>query len=206
MPGSVVLRAAGVPHSNYVGPREARTLLVDVGPGRLTRLQRVLSVRLAIYSFDFLLGEIGRNIAAELTAGDESAAESIKWYARLVAARSSRLLAEQPRKPPPAWFLEAFAIAQTKTGNDLSVARLASQVGVHPATLTAVFREHHGTTTREFLTSMQLRRAARRLVESDAGIDQIALDCGFCDQAHLGRQFKRRYGVTPAAYRRGRRV
>lgn len=204
-PGSVVLRAPGVLHSNYVGPCEARTLLVDFGSRWFASLQRALSIRLAIYSFDFVLGEIGREVAAELVGGDEPPSKAIKRYAGLLAARSSDLLAEPLSKAPPAWFLQALAIARAESARNLSVARLALRLGVHPATLTGAFREHRRTTTKAFLMALRLRRAARGLAESEAGIDQIALDCGFCDQAHLGRHFKRRYGVTPAAYRRCRR-
>jgi transcriptional regulator GlxA family with amidase domain len=29
----------------------------------------------------------------------------------------------------------------------------------------------------------------------------VAATCGFADQSHLGRWFRRAYGLTPAAYR-----
>ena len=33
-------------------------------------------------------------------------------------------------------------------------------------------------------------------------VDQIAEQCGFADQSHLGRWFKRTHGITPARFRR----
>jgi AraC-like DNA-binding protein len=30
---------------------------------------------------------------------------------------------------------------------------------------------------------------------------EVALACGFCDQSHLSRAFKRRIGSAPGAYR-----
>ncbi|MBQ9527656.1 MAG: helix-turn-helix transcriptional regulator, partial [Fretibacterium sp.] len=33
-------------------------------------------------------------------------------------------------------------------------------------------------------------------------LTDIALDCGFCDSNYLTRQFSKRYGITPARYRR----
>jgi len=37
-------------------------------------------------------------------------------------------------------------------------------------------------------------------------LSQLALDCGFTDQPHLTRLFRRIVGITPAAWRRLRRV
>jgi transcriptional regulator GlxA family with amidase domain len=185
-----------------VGSREARTLLVDFGSKRFANLQRALSIRPAVYSFDYVLGELGREVAAEVVRGDQSAAESMKCYTELLSARASRLLEKSPRTEPPAWLSRALAIARAENGRGLSVSRLASKLGIHPTTLTAAFREYQGTTTKAFLTGLRLQHAARELAQSGAGIDEIALDCGFCDQAHLGRHFKRRYGMTPATYRR----
>jgi AraC-like DNA-binding protein len=41
---------------------------------------------------------------------------------------------------------------------------------------------------------------------TDDPLSQIALDGGFTDQPHLTRLFRRIVGVTPAAWRRLRRV
>jgi AraC-like DNA-binding protein len=31
----------------------------------------------------------------------------------------------------------------------------------------------------------------------------VAITCGFADQSHLGRWFRRAYGMTPSVYRTG---
>jgi AraC-like DNA-binding protein len=201
-PGSIVLRAPAVPHSNWVGSREAKTLLIDFDSNRFAKLRRALLTRPAVYSFDYALGELGREVAAEVVRGDQCAPESMKCYTALLSARSSRLLAESTQTGPPAWFSRALAMARAEGGRGLSVSGLASKLGIHPATLTGAFRQHQGMTTRAFLTGLRVQHAARELAQSGASLDEIALDCGFCDQAHLGRHFKRRYGMTPAAYRR----
>ena len=33
-------------------------------------------------------------------------------------------------------------------------------------------------------------------------MSQVALDCGFADQSHFSRLFRRKVGLTPAQYRR----
>ncbi len=56
-----------------------------------------------------------------------------------------------------------------------------------------------------FLRRARVEEAARRLAEGAAPLAQIALECGFCDQSHLSRTFKRLMGLTPGAWRRASR-
>ncbi len=192
-------------HWNRVGPRAARTLLVDFGPRRFRALYDTASASPAVYGFDFLLAEIARDTAVGLESCDETAFLAVEAFPPLLALRLAHVLREPARGSPPEWFLGALAAVEGSTSQVARAAQLALRVGVHPATLRKAFRRYRGVSPEAFLMSVRLRRAARRLAETDAGIAVIALDEGFCDQAHLGRHFKRFFGVTPAAFRRAKR-
>jgi AraC-like DNA-binding protein len=45
--------------------------------------------------------------------------------------------------------------------------------------------------------------AARRVLRQGLPLAQVAAESGFSDQSHLGRVFRRLFGVTPGAYRSG---
>jgi transcriptional regulator GlxA family with amidase domain len=47
--------------------------------------------------------------------------------------------------------------------------------------------------------------AAQLMLASREPLSEIALKCGFHDQAHLSKQFRQLTGETPAAWRRLRR-
>ncbi len=49
---------------------------------------------------------------------------------------------------------------------------------------------------------LPVERVARLLLRPRSSIGEIALECGFSSHAHLCREFKAHYGVTPSRYRR----
>lgn len=64
------------------------------------------------------------------------------------------------------------------------------------------FEDDLGQTPNAVLMRVRLEKAVRRLRETDEKIEAIALSCGFGNRTHLHRQFTRRFGVTPASYRK----
>jgi AraC family transcriptional regulator len=63
-----------------------------------------------------------------------------------------------------------------------------------------------GVTPHAFVLQRRLELAAQYMLETDARLSDIALSCGFTDQAHLCKQFRHATGHTPAAWRRARRL
>ncbi|WP_239377248.1 helix-turn-helix domain-containing protein [Frankia sp. Cj5] len=83
----------------------------------------------------------------------------------------------------------------------ISLAELAACVALSPYHFARQFRVAHGCSPHEFLLQQRIEHAQRLLSRSRMPIRDIALDCGFCDQSHLTRVFKRHLGVTPRQYR-----
>jgi AraC family transcriptional regulator len=63
-----------------------------------------------------------------------------------------------------------------------------------------------GVTPHAFVIQRRLELATQYMSETDACLSDIALSCGFADQAHLCKQFRQATGHTPAAWRRARRT
>ncbi len=83
----------------------------------------------------------------------------------------------------------------------LNLTRVARLAGVHPATANRAFRNVLGISVMEYLTRYRLARAMQRLAETDDGILEIALDCGFGSNSRFYDIFKRRTGTTPRQFR-----
>lgn len=83
----------------------------------------------------------------------------------------------------------------------LTLATLAGFAGVHPTTANRAFRDVLGISVMEYLTRYRLARAMQRLAETEDGVLDIALDCGFGSSARFYQIFKDRSGKTPREFR-----
>ena len=64
-----------------------------------------------------------------------------------------------------------------------------------------VFQSVAGLTPHQYVVRTRLREAARRLLNQDGKVLDIALDCGFGDISNFNRAFRSEFGVSPRVYR-----
>ncbi|HEY4305073.1 MAG TPA: AraC family transcriptional regulator [Gemmatimonadaceae bacterium] len=81
----------------------------------------------------------------------------------------------------------------------IKLATLAAVCGTSPFHLVRSFTEVASMPPHAYLTQIRANRARALLVSGEA-LSGVAYRCGFCDQSHLTRTFKRLFGVTPGAY------
>ena len=86
--------------------------------------------------------------------------------------------------------------------SDVGLEELAEVAGLSRAHLIRAFRKEYHITPHAFLTDRRVQ-VARRLLRQGRMPADIALECGFADQAHFTRHFKARTGVTPGQFRTG---
>ena len=87
-----------------------------------------------------------------------------------------------------------------------TVTALASELGMHRVVLHRAFKRAYGESLRDDVARGRLAAAAKLLTASDESLAGIAVSCGYFDQSHFCRQFKRYTGMAPSAYRRAFRV
>ena len=112
--------------------------------------------------------------------------------------------AAQGRSLPPATLarLREQCLAQLDT--PITVAMLADWSGLPVGEFCRQLRGRTGTTPHRFVLDLRLTRAADLLGQRHPPIADVASLCGFFDQAHLTQAFSRRFGTSPARYRRER--
>ncbi|OLP58560.1 AraC family transcriptional regulator [Xaviernesmea oryzae] len=108
----------------------------------------------------------------------------------------------------PAGGAEPKAVARARDyiaahfTEEIGLEALAEVAGLSRAHLIRAFRRHYYITPHAYQTDLRIR-FARQLLRQGKPPLEVALACGFADQAHLTRHFKARTGLTPAVYRAG---
>jgi len=82
----------------------------------------------------------------------------------------------------------------------LTLTTLATTLRRQSAYLGRLFREEIGVTVHEYITRARMMFGASQ-VRSGVKIEAVALDLGYRSKKNFYRQFKRRFGMTPEAYR-----
>ncbi len=126
-------------------------------------------------ALDALLGKLARHLA---------------WRPRLTA---------DPRLPTVA--LRARDYLHAHMDQDLGLDDLARATGVDRFRLSRAFKAAFGLAPHAYLVQLRLAKA-RRLLAAGQPPALVAMSLGFADQSHMGRWFRRAYGLTPAHYRR----
>ena len=84
----------------------------------------------------------------------------------------------------------------------VTLAELSAVAGLSPFRLTRVFKAATGLPPHAYQVQLRVTQAQEGL-RAGRPIAEVALDCGFADQSHLTRVFKRSLGFTPGRFRKG---
>lgn len=202
-PGSVLVCPAEIPHAQEFGALGAHKLILEpsmLGLGEIcARLGQKETLRaLRMEAID--LRVLGQKMADELDHPDPVSdlalqGLSYQFVAALVRGR------EYPQAALPRSLGRALEVLNHQLGQRLDLLTLAQLADTTPDRLDRQFRLHLGVSAAQYYRKLKIQKAARDLAKTKKPICDIALECGFSDQAHLNRTFRLVMGMTPGAYR-----
>lgn len=96
--------------------------------------------------------------------------------------------------------VQAYVAADLHGRVSLSLA--ARHARLSPGYFSRCFRRSFGVTFSRFVARQRVERAQDLMTRGRGKLCQIALACGFADQAHFTRTFGNLTGCTPARWRR----
>ncbi|MEC3766454.1 AraC family transcriptional regulator [Cupriavidus sp. SS-3] len=143
----------------------------------------------------------------ELRNGNPHGALIGETYARLVAAHIVTCYGKGPRG---SGRIPALTIARMKWLDEyieahlthrITLEALARQAGLSPYYFTRVFKDATGLPPYRYVLHKRIEYACATLRRDELSIEDVALACGFGDNAQFTKQFKKICGVTPSAYR-----
>ncbi len=118
-----------------------------------------------------------------------------------------------PERTHPAAPSDSRGLApwQTRKVKEFIEASLGSTIRIRDCATTAhlsasyfshAFKATFGTTVCHYIRHRRIERAKRFMLMSEQPLAQIAIACGFADQAHYCRVFREVVGQSPNAWRR----
>jgi AraC family transcriptional regulator len=95
----------------------------------------------------------------------------------------------------------AMALSAVRLEDSVTLSTLAAHAGLSPFHLHRVFSAAARETPKQFGLRVRLSQAAALLLTGRQPVLRIALSCGFRSHEVFTRAFRRRFGMTPSAYR-----
>ena len=106
----------------------------------------------------------------------------------------------------PAKLKRVIEFIEANLHESIGLDDLAQAAGLSPNHFLRVFKLATGETPYHFLRARRLERARRLLAEGPMPLAELALECGFANQAHFTAAFSREIGISPGRYRRAVRA
>lgn len=88
-------------------------------------------------------------------------------------------------------------------GQEIRLSDLATQLDMSQFHFSRCFKQSMGMSPHQFVIQQRVEQAKQLLNLPELSIADVALQCGFSSQSHLGQCFRKLSGVTPKAYRCG---
>ena len=200
----VILTPAGV-RSGWRWFEQSDVVVVTLEPAAVERFaERELGLLLHETQFrdipQFLDADLcaaGVMLRDTLEAGDVSSSVMFEAMARVFLVK---LLQRYGKRRPEevavsgrftsAHHRKVLAHVRANLDRTIVLENLAREVGMSPSSFSRTFKEVIGRTPMQFVMSYRVEQALDMMKDTTRPLGDIALACGFADQAHFSRSFK----------------
>jgi len=94
------------------------------------------------------------------------------------------------------------AYIEANLGSKLGIREMADLVALSTSHFSRAFKQTLGSSPMAYVAVRRIERAKLMMTSTGQRLTDIALACGFADQSHLNRYFRRVVGVSPGLWRR----
>jgi AraC family transcriptional regulator len=218
--GDVALIPANVPHQKrwrrdcsftllMLDPTYVARFAEDAldGAGTVSLKETCLEMLPQFAKSDPLLYQIGVALKSELETEHPS---TPLYIDSLITALTAHLIRHYstislklPTSTPglsPYQLERAIAYINADLTQELNLVELAAVAGISKFYFCRLFKQSMGTTPHQYVLQQRVERAKQLLKQHQNSIADVALQCGFTNQSHLNRHFKRLTGITPLAF------
>lgn len=148
-----------------------------------------------------------RAMLVEVQTGGTSGALYADGLALAAASRLARQFGQMPAETEErvleARLGDVIDYIHARLADNLTLAELAALVGISRGHFAREFKRLTREAPHAFVLRCRVERA-RQMIAAGSELVEVAAACGFVDQSHLTRAFKRRLGVTPGVLKNER--
>lgn len=102
----------------------------------------------------------------------------------------------------PLWVNQLRSILNDEVAFKFTLNGLAAELGIHPAHLSRDFSKYFDCNLGEYIRKLRIEKAFALLPDHNKSLTEVANECGFADQSHFLRCFKRYNNSKPSSYRK----
>ncbi len=138
---------------------------------------------------------------------EHSDASTLHLIGHLCLFLDALIQSSATRRTPRGGQLKDFYIQEAVTymehnyHRELTIEEVADVCKLNRSYFSKLFKENMGCPPQEFLIHLRLSKAAELMKGTRTPIGDISLSCGYPNQLHFSRAFKKRYGVSPREWR-----
>lgn len=203
VPGSVLFYRPNETHRNQRTLHPSKNLNLEIGDAFLKRYDAAFSANFPAAAAKFTLLKIYREV--QNLGGDEnsSPASAASVHALILALLAGG--GDDNRKnfsEKPLWIKRLGEIIHDRWDEVLTLDELSREVGVHPVTISAKFPKFFSCTFGEYARRVKIEKALELIGKRRFSLTEIAHLCGFTDQSHFTRSFKKLTDFLPGELRR----
>jgi AraC-like DNA-binding protein len=136
-----------------------------------------------------------------ITTKDGREIDDKDWGLGLLSTNMSELPDARASARHTAAIKPILALLASHVAEAPSFGQLAAMAGMSRWHFSRTFHAVVGVPLRRYLSDLRLKRACELLETSTLSLTTIAQECGFYDLPHLDKAFRRRFGISPNAFR-----
>lgn len=103
-----------------------------------------------------------------------------------------------------AHYHRVLAFIRARLDQTITVDEMAREAGMSASHFSRLFKETVGSTPMQYVLAYRIEQAMKMMEDPVRPLGDIALACGFADQAHFSRSFKQVTGHSPREFRAAR--
>lgn len=196
--GDLFYYEAGENHKTISTLKDSKNVNVEFKTDTLKRAEIPFQLNFDLNNKNPIPKFLVLNMLHELLTNDSTSPESLETMAfQLFKINNGNYYDTKPN-----WVLQMDEYLHEHWANDFSLIDLANAVGTHPVTISKNFKKYYNCTYGEYRRMLKIHNSITLIKNHTMPLTKIAHACGFSDQSHFIRNFKKYVAFRPKDFRR----